>query len=213
MGMLANMREEYTKGTLHKSDLHPDPLAQFQLWFDQIRDMEVADANAFTLSTIDHRGFPTGRVVLLKGIEDGRFVFYTNYNSEKGTHLSQHPSCGMTFFWRELERQVRITGTVEKVAPEVSDAYFNSRPYGSQLGAVASPQSNIIESRAWLEDRWKKLQEEHPEASDIDRPDHWGGFAITPVDFEFWQGRASRLHDRFRYRPEGTAWAIERLAP
>ena len=175
--------------------------------------MGVAEANAFTLSTINDGGFPTARVVLLKGVEEGKLIFYTNYNSKKGSELARHPSVGVHFFWRDLERQVCMLGTVEKVAPEVSDAYFKSRPYGSQLGALASPQSSIIQNRKWLEEQWHRLQAEHPDASSIQRPDHWGGYAISPIEYEFWQGRANRLHDRFRYRLEGTSWIIERLAP
>ncbi len=211
--MLADMREEYTRGTLHKSDLSESPFKQFDLWFNQIKEMGVPDANAFTLSTVKSNGAPASRVVLLKGVEEGEFVFFTNYSSEKGIDIQGNPNVAMNFFWRDLERQVRIEGLATKLSPEASDTYFNSRPYTSQLGALASPQSEIIESREWLEEKWSQLQNDFPEEELIERPDHWGGYAIRPVRFEFWQGRASRLHDRFRYSLSNDSWKIDRLAP
>ena len=211
--MLADMREEYTRGTLHKSDLSESPLKQFDLWFNQIKEMGVPDANAFTLSTITKNGTPASRVVLLKGVESGSFVFFTNYLSEKGMDIESCPNVAMNFFWRDLERQVRIEGVATKLSKDASDQYFNSRPYSSQLGALASPQSEIIKSRQWLEERWSELRNDFPNEEQIKRPDHWGGYAIQPSLFEFWQGRASRLHDRFRYSPSSDQWKIDRLAP
>lgn len=213
MGMLADMREEYTRGALHKSDLQESPFNQFEFWFDQIKEMGVPDANAFTLSTVKENGTPASRVVLLKGLENELFIFFTNYASDKGREISNNEHVAMNFFWRDLERQVRIEGKATRISEEASDLYFNSRPYSSQLGALASPQSEVIESREWLEERWSKLQSDFPQAEEIKRPEHWGGYAIKPDYFEFWQGRASRLHDRFGYRLQNSVWSIDRLAP
>lgn len=211
--MLADMREEYTRGALHKSDLQVSPFNQFEIWFDQIKEMGVPDANAFTLSTVKKNGAPASRVVLLKGLENDLFIFFTNYASEKGREISNNQHVAMNFFWRDLERQVRIEGKATRISEEASDLYFNSRPYSSQLGALASPQSEVIESRAWLEERLSKLQADFPRVELIKRPEHWGGYAIKPEYFEFWQGRASRLHDRFGYRLHKGIWSVDRLAP
>jgi pyridoxamine 5'-phosphate oxidase len=211
---IAQLRKEYTAHTLDQSDVDSDPLIQFKQWMVEAVDSEVPEPNAMVLATVGRNARPSARVVLLKDIEDDSFVFYTNYNSEKGQELAAHPYAALNFNWLELQRQVRIEGKVEKVSEEVSTAYFQSRPRGSQIGAWASPQSAIIDDRAILEDNVKKLEEKYEGAEVLPKPPHWGGYALKPDLIEFWQGRPSRLHDRIRYRlDEKGEWGIERLAP
>lgn len=212
MKNIADIRTEYSKKSLEVSDVLPDPLAQFTLWFDEVLTSEVLEPNAMSLATVKADGKPANRIVLLKGIEEGGFVFYTNYNSHKGQELLRNPQASLTFLWAELERQVRIEGTVEKVRPELSDEYFNSRPRSSQIGAWVSPQSQIIESRQQLEKIYVELEQKF-EGKTVERPPHWGGFVLRPEAIEFWQGRPSRLHDRIRYSKEEDNWKIARLAP
>jgi pyridoxamine 5'-phosphate oxidase len=164
-----------------------------------------------TLSTVDERGRPAGRIVLLKAAEPDGLTFFTNYRSRKGRDLMAHPYAALTFMWKELERQVRIEGSVTKVSAADSEAYFNTRPVGSRIGALASPQSEPIENRAWLEKRWSELESQ--QGLSPARPDHWGGYRVVPDTYEFWQGRQSRLHDRVEYTREGSEWRIRRLAP
>ena len=206
---LAALRKDYALKTLEQVDR--DPLKQFGVWMVEAIHAQVPEPTAMTLSTIGEDGRPSGRIVLLKGVDPRGFVFYTNYESRKGHDLAAHPVASLTFLWKELERQVRIEGTVEKVSPEESDAYYRTRPIGSRIGAWASPQSAVLPSREWLEERWKELAAEHGE--DPPRPPHWGGYRVIPDHLEFWQGRTSRLHDRIVYRHEGSAWKISRLAP
>lgn len=209
---IASLRREYSKKSLKKREVHPDPLVQFDVWFREAIQAEVPEPNAMTLSTVSAEGQPSGRIVLLKGVEEGNFLFYTNYDSRKGRELVERPLAALTFFWHELERQVRVEGRVVKVSPEVSDAYFNSRPLGSRIGAMASPQSSAIQSRDWLEERMQSLEQEYQEQAPM-RPENWGGFALEPTYMEFWQGRPSRLHDRIAYTKLDGNWKIERLAP
>ncbi|MEZ4422679.1 MAG: pyridoxamine 5'-phosphate oxidase [Gemmatimonadota bacterium] len=199
---------------LEREDLSDDPIEQFRAWFaDAEAAPAVAQANAMCLSTLGEDGFPQGRIVLLKGLEEGRFVFYTNLDSAKGRSLRVHPRAALTFWWEPLGRQVRITGPVEPVEPEVADAYFASRPRGSQLGAWASEQSQPLDQRATLERRVRTLEQEW-EGRAVSRPPHWSGFGLTPVWIEFWQDGAFRLHDRFRYeRGRGGVWTLTRLNP
>lgn len=206
------MRMEYDKHVLHRADLNPDPIIQFEAWFQESASAGVDDPHAFVLSTVDGDGMPAGRVVLLKGIDQGCFVFYTNYYSSKGRDLAHNPRAAATFFWPHLQRQVRIVGEVQKVSGDQSTAYFQSRPRGSQLGAWASPQSEELPSREALEMAWKEVEERFANR-EIERPEHWGGYAIVPRTIEFWQGRPSRLHDRFRYTKKEASWEISRLAP
>ena len=198
-----------------ETDAHPDPLVQFERWFKDALDAGLPLANAMTLATVSPQGAPDARVVLLKGVEGGAFVFYTNYQSRKGRQLAARPDACLVFLWAPLERQVRIEGRVEKVSAQVSDAYFLSRPVGARLSARASAQSEVVPGRDFLESRMKAektLHAEHPP-----RPPHWGGYRMIPGRIEFWQGRENRLHDRLLYRRgEGNsagAWKIERLAP
>ncbi len=209
---IADIRKDYTLKSLDISDVSIDPLRQFKVWFDEAVDSEVLEVNAMCLSTMGLDGFPAGRIVLLKELDHG-FVFFTNYESHKGQELANLPKASLTFFWPELERQVRITGNLEKVSAQESDEYYFSRPYGSQIGAWASPQSQPIESREELEKNSQVLQEKYtPET--IKRPAHWGGYRLIPIRIEFWQGRPSRLHDRIRYEKSETgSWSISRLAP
>ena len=208
---LADLRKDYSLKSLDESAVERDPLAQFLAWLSEALTAQVPEPTAMTLSTVDERGRPAGRIVLLKGAEREGLTFFTNYRSRKGHDLAAHPFGALTFLWKELERQVRIEGTVVKVAPADSDAYFNSRPLGSRIGALASPQSEPIESRVWLEKRWSEMEDEHGLAPA--RPDHWGGYRLVPDAYEFWQGRPSRMHDRIAYVREESGWRIRRLAP
>jgi pyridoxamine 5'-phosphate oxidase len=208
---LAHLRKEYALKTLEEAQVDRDPLKQFGVWMVEAIHAQVPEPTAMTLATVDARDRPAARICLLKGVDARGFVFYTNYESRKGHELAANPGAAMTFLWKELERQVRIEGVVEKVTAEESDAYFATRPVGSRVGAWASPQSQRIENRTWLENRWAELTQkygEHPP-----RPPHWGGYRLLPDAIEFWQGRVSRLHDRIAYAREGTAWKIARLAP
>lgn len=209
---LSEIRKDYTLKTLDIKDVNPEPIRQFQVWFDEAVDSEVLEVNAMCLSTIGMDGFPTGRIVLLKGVDHG-FLFFTNYSSDKGKEIAANPKVALTFFWAELERQVRVTGTLEKVSEEESDTYYFSRPVGSQIGAWASPQSQKISSREVLEKNIEELKAKFA-YTPITRPPHWGGYRLNPTRIEFWQGRASRLHDRICYElnSEGQ-WDISRLAP
>lgn len=209
---ISDLRKEYTLNGLDTADVLADPIAQFRLWFNAALQANVPEPNAMYVSTVTEEGRPDGRIVLLKDILDTGFVFYTNYESRKGKELTSHPFAAITFFYQELERQVRIEGRVEKVSPEQSDDYFNSRPRGSQLGAWVSNQSSVIENRDVLATRQRELEARFADQP-VPRPPHWGGYQVIPDLIEFWQGRPSRLHDRIRYRKENDNWIIERLAP
>lgn len=209
---IADIRRDYTSEGLSEGALATDPISQFRQWFEEASRTEHHDVNVMTLATADADGRPSARIVLLKGVDDG-FVFYTNYESHKGRELAENPNAAVVFWWPTLARQVRVEGSVEKVTAEESEAYFRSRPRGSRIGAIASPQSRVIESRALLAQQVTALEEEYKEREDIPRPDHWGGYRLRPVLVEFWQGRESRLHDRLQYRREGNAWIVERLGP
>ena len=207
----AHLRQNYDVGALDEAEADADPFRQFARWFDEALNADLMEPNAMALATVDAHGRPGSRMVLLKGVDEKGFVFFTNYESRKGLDLAANPMAALLFWWDRLHRQVRVEGRVEKVEDAESERYFESRPYGSRIGAAASPQSRVIGSRADLEERFRALEAAHPE--DLPRPAHWGGFRVVPDHFEFWQGRESRLHDRLVYRPAGDAWRIERLAP
>lgn len=213
MDSLADLRKEYTKAALDVSNVLPHPAAQFEQWFREASQSAVPEPNAMTLATANEKGMPSARIVLLKGVEQGRFVFYTNYQSEKGRLLDANPACALTFFWPELERQVRIEGIASRVAESRSVAYFQSRPRGSQIGAWASPQSTPIDNRDILEQRAAQLEKKFEGAPVLPKPHQWGGYEVEPLMVEFWQGRPSRLHDRIRYNLVDGAWKVVRLAP
>lgn len=206
------LRIDYAKGVLDEANVSADPIAQFHTWMDEALKADVNEANAMSLGTCGADGQPAVRIVLLRGFDAEGFKFFTNYDSDKGRALMANPKAALTFFWPELERQVRIQGDVEKATQAESDAYFMGRPRGSRLGAWASPQSRVISGREELQKYWNK-QESQFEDREVTRPENWGGFRLRPRSIEFWQGRASRLHDRIRYRLEGKDWKIERLAP
>lgn len=210
---LANIREEYEVKSLDMTAINKDPFQQFDQWFNESLSYTDKVPNAMTLATTSTTGQPSARIVLLKGVDTG-FIFYTNYDSQKGQELIANPLASLLFFWSDMERQIRIEGRVEKLNTEMSDAYFAQRPKASQLGAIASPQSAIIPNRTFLEENYSKLELQHKDKSTIDRPANWGGFRVIPTKIEFWQGRSSRLHDRICYTlSKNGAWKIERLAP
>jgi pyridoxamine 5'-phosphate oxidase len=233
---IADIRREYNLAGLRRSDLNPDPIAQFRSWFDQalgartsgrvrgtliniyksllgLGSAERIDVNAATLATADKDGRPSARVVLLKGVDERGFIFFTNYDSRKGREITENPNAALVFYWPDQERQVCIVGLASKVPQAESDAYFKSRPRGSRLAAWASRQSEVIEDRGVLEERWREFEAKYP-GEEIPTPPNWGGFVLAPTRIEFWQGRPSRLHDRFRYAKQPDAsWLIERLSP
>jgi pyridoxamine 5'-phosphate oxidase len=210
---MSPLRNEYTKATLDEKDLDPDPIRQFQLWFDEALAAKVDEPNAMALATATTDGVPSVRIVLLKGVDERGFTFHTCYEGRKGRELDANPNAALVLFWPALERQVRIEGRVERVSDEESDAYFKSRPVESRLGAWASPQSQVVPSRATFEDRMEECRARYPDGN-IPRPPNWGGYRVLPHTIEFWQGRPSRLHDRARYGRATTGeWTIDRLAP
>ena len=210
---LANLRQNYTRDGLTEADAASNPFVQFRLWFQQALAAQLPEPNAMSLATITPEGKPTARIVLLKDFNEQGFVFYTNYESNKGKQLLSNPYAALIFWWVQLERQVRVEGKVEMVSPQESDAYFQSRPFGSQLGAWVSEQSQVIPNRAVLEQKLEQLQQQYQERV-VPRPPHWGGVRVIPDVIEFWQGRPNRLHDRLCYRllADGS-WLRERLSP
>ncbi|MEQ8523526.1 pyridoxamine 5'-phosphate oxidase [Gracilimonas sp.] len=209
---LQKLREDYAKSSLDESEVDKNPFKQFGLWMEEAVKSEVPEPNAMTLATVDANHKPHSRIVLLKGLEDDSFIFYTNYVSDKGKELEQNPNASLCFMWLELERQVRIDGKVEKLPKEESEAYFQQRPYKSQLGALASNQSAEVPNRAFLEKKFEELEKKYPEGK-VPMPETWGGYRVIPEAIEFWQGRRSRLHDRVKYELTGEKWNIKRLSP
>ena len=210
---LEDIRKPYRHGTLDVGDLDPDPIRQFLAWLEDAVATDMLEPNAAALATADASGRTSVRMMLLKGVDPHSFRFFTNYQSRKATDLASNPQAALCFWWDRLERQVRVEGRVTKLSPEASLSYFSKRPRGSQLGAWASPQSQPIPNRATLEQRVAELEREHPEGN-LPLPDFWGGYLLTPDRLEFWQGRESRIHDRFRYeKKERDRWNVERLAP
>jgi pyridoxamine 5'-phosphate oxidase len=208
---ITRIRTDYKKGALDEEHADADPIRQFGRWWDEALNSQLPEVNAMTLATADGQGVPSARVVLLKGYDARGFVFFTNYDSRKGRELAVNPKAALLFFWAELERQVRIEGLVERVPPDESDDYYRTRPLASRIGAWASPQSEPIPGKTWLMARAAEMGLRH--GLNPERPPHWGGYRLRPELIEFWQGRPSRLHDRLRYRLDGTTWERARLAP
>lgn len=206
---IAAIRQDYSLSSLDEKETGDNPVLFFAKWFKEAEHADCAEVNAMTLATVDAQNKPHARIVLLKGLEEQQFVFFTNYNSNKGMEIAANNRAALLFFWPELQRQVRVEGSITKVSPELSDEYFYSRPQGSQVGAIASAQSRKIASREELEHRVKELME----SKALSRPDHWGGYRLTPDTIEFWQGRSNRLHDRVLFEKDGTLWQKSRLAP
>jgi pyridoxamine 5'-phosphate oxidase len=211
---IADLRRDYHRASLTEAKVDPDPLRQFQNWLHEAVRAELPEPTAMTLATAAGDGVPSARIVLLKGVDAGGFIFFTNYESRKAAELVARPAAALLFHWVELERQVRVEGSVAKITAPESEAYFATRPLASRLGAWASPQSRVIPDRDWLERELAAVRERFaPHGERIPRPPHWGGYRVEPKTIEFWQGRASRLHDRLRYQREGSLWRLERLAP
>jgi len=209
---IAGIRQDYQQQSLLEKNVKTDPISQFSTWWDDALKSEITEVNAMTLATASAAGAPSARIVLLKSFSEEGFVFFTNYNSKKGNDLEENPNACLVFFWKELERQVRISGKVSKIAAGESDEYFNSRPGGSKIGAWASPQSSVIASRETIESNTTKFEQQFT-GGNIERPPHWGGYILEPNVIEFWQGRPNRLHDRILYSLQKGNWIIERLAP
>lgn len=211
---VSSMRIPYTLGQLGDRDVDPDPIVQFGIWFDEISQTSIAEANAMVVSTVSADCRPSSRTVLMKGFDAEGIVFYTNYASRKGRELDANPAISVLFYWPTLQRQVRWSGFASRLDAEASDAYFHQRPRGSQIGALASPQSEPIPDRAWLAGRFAELEARYGDDAEIPRPEHWGGYLVRPESIEFWQGRENRLHDRILYtRDEEGGWTHQRLAP
>jgi pyridoxamine 5'-phosphate oxidase len=208
---IADLRQEYMRAGLSEAHADPDPIRQFERWFDEALRAGLPLPNAMTLATVTSAGAPSARIVLLKGVERGQFLFYTNYLSRKGRELEHRATACLVFLWSELERQVRIDGTVQKLGAAQSDAYYATRPLGARLSAWASAQSQLVASRQVLESAMEAARQRHGEQPP--RPSHWGGYSVEPHEIEFWQGRSDRLHDRLLYERHGAAWKIERLSP
>ncbi len=208
---IADIRKDYKMQSLDEKDSAANPFAQFDKWWEEATNSNIDEVNAMTLATATKSGMPSARIVLLKGYDESGFVFFTHYSSAKGNELAENPHAALIFFWKELERQVRIEGVVEKISSEKSDKYFASRPVGSRIGAWASPQSNTIAGRNVLEENEKKFSQQF--GNDIPRPETWGGYIVKPTKIEFWQGRSNRLHDRLQYSLHDGNWKMERLAP
>ena len=210
---IADIRRDYKLKSLNEADTDINPYVQFGKWWDEAVNSQIDEVNAITLATASKEGIPAARIVLLKGYDEQGFVFFTNYNSAKGKEIEENPNVALLFFWKELERQIRINGTIEKIDGKQSDDYFQSRPVGSRIGAWASPQSTIIENRGVIENNVLKYQEQFS-SMDIPRPQHWGGYVVKPIKIEFWQGRSNRLHDRIEYTLQTNGkWKRVRLAP
>lgn len=210
---IADIRRDYSHKSLSEKDVDANPIKQFAGWWDDAVHSKIDEVNAMTLATASVDALPSARIVLLKEFNEKGFVFFTNYESYKAKQMAENPKACLVFFWKELERQVRVTGLIEKIDSKQSDEYFQSRPEASRIGAWASPQSRVIESRHWIDEKFNELVKEM-EGTHISRPPHWGGYIVKPVEIEFWQGRPSRLHDRIQYSlDENGGWKIERLAP
>ena len=210
---IADIRRDYSHKTLSEKDADPNAIKQFEKWWKEAVDSKIDEVNAMTLATASLDALPSARIVLLKGFDEKGFVFFTNYESYKAQQLAENPKACLVFFWKELQRQVRITGLIQKISAKQSDEYFKSRPESSRIGALASPQSRVIESRQWLDEKFNELVNKM-EGTEISRPPYWGGYIVKPVVIEFWQGIPSRLHDRIQYTlEESGGWKIERLAP
>ena len=210
---IAAIRKDYVQHELSKSQVNANPVEQFRLWLNEALKSEVNEPTAMTVSTVSSQGIPSSRILLLKDVKPDGFVFYTNYQSHKAKELESNPSVALNFFWPELERQVRIQGSAEKISKAESEAYFQSRPKNSQIGAWASPQSSVISNREILEEREKTLHEKFQHQEVLPKPEQWGGYIVRPFLIEFWQGRASRLHDRIVYTLDNQQWKTYRLAP
>ena len=209
---IASIRRDYQMASLDEAASAANPMDQFTHWWEEATTSNIDEVNAFVLSTVDANRAPASRVVLLKGYTPEGFIFFTNYDSDKGKEIAANPNVAMNFFWKELERQVRITGTIKKISSEASAEYFHSRPLGSQVGAWSSPQSQVIPNRDFLENNFTEQTEKYKEGN-VPLPPHWGGYIVHPTQVEFWQGRSSRLHDRIRYSFENHQWTKVRLAP